>query len=370
MKAPPRIAVFIFFSGQGGVERMITNLAQGFLDTGFGVDMVQARTRAEHLDSIPEGVRQIRLGTKHTFSTLPGLARHLRRENPSALLAAKDRAIKVAILARWLSGSRVRLVGRIGTTVSEAISGKNPIRRWLWYTGMRLFYPSADHIVAVSEGVARDLRSITGIAPTRITAVRNPVVSAKILEAAAEPVEHPWFICKEVPVILGMGRLTEQKDFGTLVKAFGLVKEERPCKLIILGEGRQRNPLREIILSLGLGADVDLPGFMSNPHAWMSRSSFFVLSSRGEGSPNVLTEALALGVPSVSTDCPSGPREVLAGGKFGPLVSVGDHIALALAMEQVLDNPLPPGRLKEAAEDYSVEKSTMGYLDALGIRPQ
>jgi len=344
---------------------MAVNLAKGFLDSGCQVDMVIARTRGEHLRSVPEGVRQIRLGKRHTLSSLPELARYLRREKPDALLAAKDRAIKVAVAARGLSGYKGRVVGRLGTTVSEAISGKGPLRRWMWYTGMRLFYPSLDQIVAVSQGVARDIRTITGLPESRVTAVPNPVVAPEIHSLSREKVDHPWFGSEGVPIVLGMGRLTEQKDFHTLIRAFSGVRKETPCRLVILGEGRQRESLLRLVRNLGLEEDVSFPGFAANPYSWLARSSLFVLSSKWEGSPNALTEALALGIPVVSTDCRSGPREILKSGKFGELVPVGDWQALAAAMERTLRRPLSPAFLREAARDYTVAASSAAYLEKL-----
>lgn len=344
---------------------MVNNLAQGFLDEGFGVDMVIARTRGAHLDTIPKGARQIRLGREHTYSCLPGLVRYLRREKPDALLAVKDRAIKVAVIARFLSGFKGRLVGRIGTTVSEAISGKGLFRKWFWYQNMRLFYPAVDHIVAVSEGVATDIRSITGPKTTLISVIPNPVITGDLLAASAERPDHPWCTEGQIPLILGIGRLTEQKDFSTLINAFAVVREQTSCRLAILGEGRQRFKLQELIASLGLEDTVILPGFVTNPYAWISTASLFVLSSRWEGSPNVLTEALALGVPVVSTDCPSGPREILQGGKYGELVSVGDWKALAEAMDRTLEKPLPPGILKKATLPYTVQVSSKKYIEIL-----
>lgn len=365
MPGNDRIAIFISFSGQGGVERMINNLAQGFLDAGIRVDMVIARAHGEHLEAVPEGVNQIRLGKRHTLSSLPELARYLKMEKPDALLAVKDRGIKVAVMARRLSGFKGRLVGRIGTTVSEAISGKGPLRRWAWYTGMRLFYTHTDHIVAVSDGVGEDIMSITGLPPSRVTTVANPVISGELMERSREAVNHPWFTDGNIPTILGVGRLTEQKDFTTLIRAFALVRERSACRLAILGEGRQREQLQELISSLGLNDDVLLPGFEPNPYAWITASSLFVLSSKWEGSPNVLTEALALGRPVVSTDCRSGPREILQDGKFGELVAVGDFRRLAEAMVRTLENPLPPETLKEASANHTMEASSMKYLEHL-----
>jgi glycosyltransferase involved in cell wall biosynthesis len=361
------IAIFISYSGQGGVERMINNLAQGLMDAGFGVDLVLARTRGKHLEAIPDGVRIIRLGARHTWTALPGLITYLRKENPDRLLAVKDRAIRVSILARWFSGTRVPMAGRLGTTVSAALQNRSRFRRWIWYSGMRFFYRWVDRIVAVSEGVAEDVRKITKLPHDRVTVVRNPVITSDLLSRAAEPVDDPWFRDSSVPVIVGIGRLTEQKDFPTLIRAFTLVRDRKPCRLMILGEGRQRKNLENMVEGSGLGSVVQLPGFFSNPYAFLSKSSLFVLSSRWEGSPNTLTEALALGVPVVSTDCPSGPREILDNGKFGPLIPMGNPGIMADAIVQTLDNPLSPNLLKSAVSEYTDTKSAEGYIKALDL---
>lgn len=367
MTDPKRIALFVSFSGQGGVERMMGNLARGLVDAGFAVDMVLVKAKGEHLKSIPPQVRVVELGASHTSTSLIGLMRYLRKERPAALIAAKDRAIKVAVLARALTGVDFTLVGRIGTTVSAALKGRGALRQWLWYSGMRLFYRHTDRIVAVSEGVAADIRRITGLSADRVRVVRNPVWTPDILERARRPVDHPWLNDATVPVILGAGRLTRQKDFPTLLRAFARVRETRPCRLIILGDGQQRALLEALAAELGVADSVSLPGFQANPYPYLARASLFVLSSAWEGSPNVLTEALALGVPAVATDCPSGPREILAEGRYGTLCPVGDMEALARAMEETLRNPLPPETLRDAVRVYTIAAGTAGYLDALGL---
>lgn len=362
-----RIAVFASFSGQGGVERMIARLARGFNDAGFAVDMVLARTRGDHLAAIPEAVRVIELKARHTATSVPELARYLRRERPAALLAAKDRAIRAAVLSRRLSGSRCRLVGRLGTNLSASLEHRGGVNRWLRCFPMRRLYPAVDHIVAVSHGVAADTVRVTGLAPERISVVRNPVITPELFELGNAPVTHPWLGAREYPVVLGAGRLTRQKDFATLIRAFSRVRAARPCRLIILGDGALRAPLTRLADELGVAADVDLPGFQANPYAFMIRADLFVLSSAWEGSPNVLTEALALGTPAVSTACPSGPDEILAGGRYGRLVPVGVPDAMAEAMLATLDAPLPPDLLKSAVAEYRQDISARGYLAALGL---
>lgn len=347
---------------------MICNLAQGLLDMGHEVDMVIARAQGAHLESIPVGVRQIRLGKSHTFSALPGLTAYLRKEKPSALLAAKDRAIRVAILARFFARSDVFLAGRIGTTVTAALEGRNPLKRVFWFLGMRLFYRFTDLIVAVSRGVAKDVIQITSLPPDRVTVIHNPVITPMLQKLAGEPVSHPWFHDSRIPVIIGMGRLTRQKDFTTLVRAFAEVRKDRKCRLLILGDGAQRLELEALVLELGVENDIELPGFTENPFSYLSKCSLFVLSSRWEGSPNALTEALALGKPVVSTDCPNGPREILKRGEFGRLVPVGDVGSMAAAISRTLDSPPESDHLRGAVKEYSVQKSTTSYLEAMGLK--
>jgi glycosyltransferase involved in cell wall biosynthesis len=237
----------------------------------------------------------------------------------------------------------------------------------MWKFGMRLFYKHADKIVAVSQGVAEDLRTITGLPGSMFPVVPNPVITQRIFTLAKEPQPHHWFEEPEIKIIIGIGRLTHQKDFQTLIKAFGSVKKTRDCRLIILGEGRQRDQLDALAVSLGIEKSLHMPGFVTNPYSWLSRCSLFVLSSRWEGSPNVLKEALALGIPVVSTDCPSGPREILCDGRFGTLVPVGDHKTMAEAILQTLEAPLPRQTLKEAVTDFTVERSVQGYLEVFGL---
>jgi glycosyltransferase involved in cell wall biosynthesis len=361
----PRIAVFVSFSGRGGVERMMINLSEGLAALDCQVDLVIVKAKTTRLDALPSTVNLVKLPSSHTMSSLPALVAYLRRARPVALLSAKDRANQVAVLARHMPGVSSRVVVRMGTTVSAALSGKSRMRKWLWYIPMRLVYPLADAIVAVSRGVANDLMRITGVPPGRIQVIPNPVITPSLTSLAREPIDHPWFADGSDPVIIGVGRLTRQKDFATLIKAFALVRTERPCRLLIIGEGRDRAALEALAVQLAVENDVALPGFVENPYPYMSRSALFVLSSIWEGSPNVLTEALALGVPVVATDCPSGPREILGGGRHGHLVPSGNPMALAKAMLETLAHPPEKEILADAVREYTVSSSSRRYLDTL-----
>jgi glycosyltransferase involved in cell wall biosynthesis len=272
-----------------------------------------------------------------------------------------------ALQAKTLARTSTPISGRLGTTVSAALANKSSRRRARWFSTMRRYYPKLHRLIAVSQGVADDVIAITGMSDRQVTVVRNPTVSPAMLAAAALPVEHPWFAQGALPVVLGVGRLTEQKDFPTLLRAFAEVERERDARLVILGEGQLREALLEQARQLGIADKVAFPGFTHNPWAWMHRASVFVLSSRWEGSPNTLTEALALGTPVVSTDCPSGPKELLSGGSIAPLVPMGDITALSEAILSTLSNPPEAATLINAVKDYHQDVSAKGYLDALGL---
>ncbi|MCG6942431.1 MAG: glycosyltransferase [Thiohalocapsa sp.] len=364
----PRISVLASFSGAGGVERMLVNLLQGFAELGRPVDLLTIRTESPHLQDLPASVRRIDLGARHSLAAAGALARHLRSERPAVLLAAKDRAGRAAVLARKLAQVPVPIVMRLGTDLSGALAHRHPLRRWLRTAPARRSWRQIEHIIAVSEGVADDTARVAGLPRERISVIRNPVITASLAARAAMPCPHPWLSPEAqaaAPVILGAGRLERQKDFPTLLRAFASLRARRPVRLVLLGEGAWRERLTALAKTLGVAADVDLAGFRPNPYPFLASARLFALSSRWEGSPNVLTEAMALGTPVVATDCPSGPREILAGGRYGPLVPMGDVRALATALAQALDAPLAPAVLKAAVQEYAAVVSARRYLAVL-----
>jgi len=182
---------------------------------------------------------------------------------------------------------------------------------------------------------------------------------------AREPAEHPWFTPGHPPVIVSLGRLVAAKDYDTLVRAFRVLRKEVDCRLVIFGEGRQRERLKRLGAALGVGGHFDLPGFTPNPFPFVARANLFVVSSVFEGANNALMEAMALGVPCVSTDCRSGPREILEGGRYGTLVPVRDPVALAGAMRATLRSPPEPSCLRRGAERFDLEINVRAYLKVL-----
>ncbi|WP_019624876.1 glycosyltransferase [Thioalkalivibrio thiocyanoxidans] len=367
-----RLAVLVSYTGDGGVEKMMNHLLRGFVDAGIQVDLLLLKARGGHLEQIPEAVNVIRLDARTSLLALPAVIGYLRRQRPAALLAAKDRAGRVALRARRLARVPTRVVLRMGMHLSGSLAGKTSLQRLLRYLPVRRLYPQADAIVAVAGPVAEDLARIGSIPPERFRVIPNPVISPELPERAGQVADHPWLdpaALEATPVVLAVGRLKPQKDFATLLRAFARLHAQRTCRLIILGEGPERARLQHLARELDIADHVDLAGFRANPYPFMRTASLLVLSSRFEGSPNVLVEAMALGTPVVATDCPSGPRDILDGGRCGPLVPVGDAAALADGMARGLDAPTEPTQLQQAVADYTVEKSARAYLDALGLVP-
>jgi glycosyltransferase involved in cell wall biosynthesis len=269
----------------------------------------------------------------------------------------------VALWAARLAGRVTPVVVTEHNTMSQANQHENLVARSLWPFLLRRFYPWASGVVAVSRGAADDLARTSGFPRNQVEVVYNPVITSSIMALAKQEPGHPWFAPGQPPVILGVGRLTRQKDFPTLIRAFAEVRRHREVRLIILGEGEDRSALEALIRQLGLSEDVALPGFQ-NAMAYMANSALFVLSSAWEGLPTVLIEALAAGARVVSTDCPSGPREILQDGKLGALVPVGDAPALARAMQDALERPAGPVPL-EALKPYTMDAAVDHYLSVI-----
>jgi glycosyltransferase involved in cell wall biosynthesis len=355
------IAFFLPSVRGGGAQRVIVNLVQGMVQRGEPVDLALAVAEGVFLDELPRQARVVDLRASRLMGSLVPLIRYLRRERPRVLISSMSHANLVALWAAKLARRATPVMVTVHNTMSESTGSNGGLERRL----LRTFYPWATSIVAVSRGAADDLARTTGVPRSRVEVVYNPVITPTILALARRPPDHPWYDPGGPPVILGVGRLTRQKDFLTLVRAFAELRRRRPARLIILGEGDARPALEALVAELGLSDDVALPGFRDNAPAYMARSALFVLSSVWEGLPTVLIEALAVGTPVVSTDCPSGPREILQEGRLGALVPIGNAPALASAMELALDcggPPLPTGALTAFTLDAAVDH----YLRLIG----
>lgn len=368
-------ADIIFYTRQlhnGGVDRVVFNLAEEFLARGVRpailVDLDNPYSPFRQL--IPPGVAYDVLEARDPFSRLWKLRRYLRDKRPGAVMCTSFGFPNLyAVVVRWIAGFRFRLMLTEHCFPSVDRAQPKPWQSRYWFFPLaHLLYPFADWIVAVSRGTAEDLAKVISIDPRRITCIYNPIVSEAMLDQSRAPVDHPWFHDGGPPVVIAVGRLEAQKDFATLINAFARVRQQMTCRLMILGDGSEREMLTNLAESLGLREDIALPGFAANPHAYTAKAALLVLSSRFESLANVVIEAMAVGTPVIATDCPSGPAEALGGGRYGTLVPVGDIERLSAAMVKAL-RQRPPPVPESWLEQFTTRASADHYLALLGPAP-
>ncbi len=363
------LAIYMRGFFDGGVERIISNLIQEFIGRGLKVDLVLNQVSpSSMLKRLPSDVKIIDLKANKFSQFIPRLISYLKREKPKTLLSAVHPAPEIAIIAKYLAMVSTRVVVSENTNLSLDIEIGNPlgnqIKSNLIPLAIRFLYPLADAIISCSHGVAKDLSKKAKLPLESIEVIYYPVITPQLLTQSQELIDHPWFTEGKIPVILGVGRLDIQKDFANLIRAFSQVIKVQPAKLVILGSGREEQKLNSLIHELGLENDVALLGFVDNPYPYIAKSAVFVLSSLWEGLPTVLIESMALGTPVVSTNCPSGPIEILDNGKYGELLPVGDSKALAEAILKVLS-----GEIKSVDSDwleqFTLKKVIEQYYECL-----
>lgn len=360
-----RIGFVDFSTNPGGIGKVMTNLMNAMADAGAAVDMLIHEAAVPDLPSLNKSINVIEFGDGGRFARVCALGRYMRDAKPAAILSTKERESQALVIARQITGSATRTVIRVATTHSELLRYRHWWQRMPTHYAIKATYRAADTIICISRGVADDTRQFAGVPAHKIHLLPCTSIPPDIEDQAAKPVAHPWLQATDTPIILAVGRLVKVKDYATLLRAFEILRRKRTCRLVILGEGKERTMLQRLARELDIEADVSMPGHVDNPYACMRRAALFVHTSRVEGFGNVIAEALAVGTPVVSTDCRHGPREILDNGRFGPLVVVGDVDGLAEAMRQTLDQPHPAELLRQAADPYRVDRIVHHYLDIL-----
>jgi len=366
----PHVALFLESLEGGGLERMMLNLARGLSEYGLSVDLVLAKATGPYLADLPSSVNLVDLEASRVLYSISKLVNYLKTYRPQVLLSSAVHVNIMAATAAKIARSGTVVLFREASTLSVQMDALQGFKANITKAVMPLVYGWADAYVAVSRGVADDMIRFLNLPREKVHVVYNPVVTDDIFSMAQEPVNHPWINSEGHAVILAAGSLTPQKDYDTLLRAFSILCRIRPAKLIILGKGQLLEKLNHCCHELNIDQDVDFPGFVENPFAYMKRASLFVTSSLREGLPGALIQAMACGCPVVSTDCPSGPAEVLDNGRYGDLVPVQDPEALAAAMHKTLKQPPNTDRLIERAKHFCLKNAIRGYLDvcsAVGI---
>lgn len=363
---------------RGGVERLVINLSRELVHQGVTVDVLVRETDPP-IEQLDPAVSIVRLDSLQQVDTaahrllpphvsnavlsFPAYVQYLRRRTPDLLVSMQTSPF--AIAGAEVAQVDTTVVVRESNTPSMATASPGHTIGRLAPLAKRLVYPKADAIVAVSRDAASDVAEYVGVPREQVTTVYNPTYNESILEQSREPVDHEWFQ-QDIPVIVSVGRFSDQKDFETLIRAFDAVAANREVRLVLIGDGENRASLEAAVASRGLAECVTFLGYQENPHKFVARSSIFVLSSTYEGLPNVLIEAIGVGTPVIATDCPSGPREILLDGEGGTLVPVGDEDSMAAAITRYLDDPeYAHERLRSAREQldrFTPQRAATEYL--------
>ena len=352
----------------GGIQNVVIRLSKGMIQKGYRVHILVLNRRGRITKTIPPGAQLFDFNTTSKVTLIPKLVGYLRKQKPDGLVSSQPHINVAAILSNLLAGAKVRIV------VSEhsdpqmaykyrASKGRRVTKPYL----ERIFYPKAHAIVAVSEGVAAGISAVARIPKDHVRVIYNPIVDRELVALSKEKVSWPFEKKEGFVRLLAVGRLNPAKDYATLLHAFDIFRKKNDAQLLILGEGEKRSALEELIKRLQLGKLVALPGHVENPFAYMSIADVFVSSSTWEGFSMVIAEALACGLQVVSTDCPSGPAEILEAGKYGWLVPTRRPAELAEAVQKALKNPLPKHMLRERASFFSTEKAVLHYSKVLGL---
>jgi glycosyltransferase involved in cell wall biosynthesis len=349
----------------GGIGRNLINLAAAWLDAGIEIDLLIDHRRDTDMSGLPAEVTVLESGGSHPISGIPWLVRYLRRRRPAGILTPVPRHTLWALRAKLISRVPASVVANVHNNYLMTLNTMRPSKQRSRLRLLRRHYPRCNAIVPVSRGAARAFAQLTGIPQDRLTPIPNPVVIPSLLARAAQPVDHPWFDQQSIPVVIWVGRLEPPKNVGLLLDAFDLLRAHIRCRLAIVGRGSEESALKIRAQASPYHDDIAFLGYQDNPYRFIRCSTVLALSSNWEGFGNVLVEAMALGIPAVSTNCPSGPAEILEDGRLGPLIPVGDAAAMAEGIKRCLHDPIPPAVLIDAAQQYRSDRVAQRYLELL-----
>lgn len=391
-----RVAFFLKTLATGGAQRVLLMIAKELAARGHEVDLVLVEKKGSMVGDISEKLNVVRLGTTSNIRTRLSLLRlpfdtvrllllsgvilhklpeairavarleqYIRVRQPDAILTTLPANNLVTAWAASLSRVNLRVVVREANLLSRHIANTSGAFWKLIPVLVAKWYPQCSAVVPVSIAVGEDLSRVAAIPPQLIKTINNGVDLDLVGRLAKHTIDEPWLLPGEPPIVIAVGRLDPQKDYPTLLQAFSLARSEKRLRLLILGDGGEKSNLQKMSKELGICEDVRFLGFVDNPYPFIAHASVFVLSSRWEGFPNVLLEALACGCPIVSTDCNSGPAEILDHGRFGRLVPVGHVSALAQVILATLEQHPSRIDLRRRAAQFSISAVVDQYEEIL-----
>ncbi len=364
-----KITFFIPNLEVGGAEKVTANILKWLNRDNFSPQLLLQEKKGYHLKSIPEDVRMADFSGDNLLFCFFKLMAYLKKEEPDIFVSVFPRFSVVSVLAKIFCNSPVKIViVEHSLFSSTAANARTFLRRFvakfMFPSLMRYLYGFSEAVICVSRGVAEDIERITGL-KNKMKIIYNPIISDEIYQLAKEPVDTVYVAKESLPIILAVGRLAIAKDYPTLLKAFQIVSKSTKAKLIILGSGDEHRKLVEFARKLKISGKVYFLGLQENPYKFMTNASVFVLSSKQEGFSTVIVEAMACGLPVVSTDCKSGPNEIITNMKNGLLVKEGDPQMVADAIIRVLRDDNLRKKFsqngKERAKDFTAQRKTKEY---------
>ena len=358
-----KLAIFISSFRGGGAEKVAVNLANEFVKCGKSVEIITISNDGPLKVNVSKKVKIISFNKSRAIYALPNLITYLRSEKPSAILTVMDHINIIGILGNLLSQSNTKICISIHTNLHYEFIKNSSAKKKAMLFFIKSLYQKAHKIISVSKSGAKDISMIANIPIDKIDVIYNPILSDDFFKISNKKVEDKWINTVKLPLVISAGRLSEEKDFITLIRAFKLVLNEIDCRLMIFGEGDQKSKLECEIKKLGLCSKIKLKGFVDNLPAYINHSDLFVMTSKVEGFGNVLVEAMALNVPIVSTDCPTGPREILENSDC--LASVGDVEGVAKKMLDSLKGGKALNYSPDRVNDFNINSIVNSYLNLL-----
>ncbi len=360
------LSILIFSLHGGGLEKSILRLARVLSEQGIRVNLLVAKT-SNAVYSVPDELNFVDLGASKVVFILFPLMRHIMKTKPRILFSAGTPLNTIAILSRLITGYPKHLVVGERNHLSSIVKYSSRLRDKFRPLFVRFLYSFADMVLAVSKSVAEDVIEVGRLNEGKVRVVHNFFDVDQIVTQATSPTDVGWIDHPNVPILVSVGRMVPQKGYDSLLKAFCLLRKQRECRLIILGDGKERASLENLAKELHISNDVYMPGFVLNPYAYIAKASLFVHSSLWDGLPGVLIEALACGTPIIATDSPGGASEILENGKYGTLVRSQDAAKLAEAMLIKLDKENDSEKLVERARFFSSQKILQEYMSVFGL---
>lgn len=346
-----------------GVERVVITLANEMCRLGYSVSLLIFKNNGDLANDICKEIEVIELHINRSSFAIFKLINFFRK-NQVCFISSYSYLSILSIIANIITFKKSQIFVCEHTTLTQMNKAKSNYKNKIVNFLMRMFYPLADGIIAVSSGVADDLSKAIDIPRKKIKVLYNPLDINFISKMSQNSPSHRWLLNKKQPLILGIGRLDIAKNFTLLINAFSKITDQTDANLLILGEGDLRLELEQEIKKLQLSERCELMGYISNPYCYLKNADIFVLSSNVEGFSLVIVESLACNTPVISTDCPSGPNEILEDGKWGTLVPMNDVEILSVAMLEALRSPNTKN-LQERAKEFDVKIVTQRYIDYL-----